>query len=208
MSNIYLTSDLHIGHEASIEFDQRPFRNLHHMHDVLVNNFNSTVRTCDTTFFLGDVGFGGDITKEILLSLNGQKILIRGNHDKKGSEFWYKCGFASVMNFGAITVAGELVTMSHCPLPGVFREDVTGMKGAVEGENWHGERKHVGRFTVPNFGQFHCHGHIHSGPHREDKRTILDRQMDVGVVANKYRPVGIDRINQFISLQKKIEGII
>lgn len=204
--NVYFTSDLHIGHEKSIEFDQRPFRNLDHMHEVLINNFNSTVRMYDICYFLGDVGFGGDITKQVIRELNGSKILIMGNHDKKGHQYWYECGFTAVMNFGAIHIAGELVTMSHCPLPGVWREDVTGMKGAVEGENWHGERKHTGRFTVPNVGQFHCHGHIHSGPHRKDKQTILGRQMDVGVVANKYRPVGINAINSFISLQKAKES--
>jgi calcineurin-like phosphoesterase family protein len=204
--SIYFTSDLHIGHEKSIEYDNRPFRNLLHMHETLINNFNSTVGMNDTVYFLGDVGFGGPETQEVLRSLNGSKILIRGNHDKKGNEFWHSCGFTSVMNGAFLRMCGEMITLSHCPLPGIFREDVTGMKGAVEGENWHGERKHTGMYTMPDFGQYHCHGHIHSGPHRKDKKTILGRQMDVGVVAHKYRPVGIKEINRFIDLNRKLEA--
>jgi calcineurin-like phosphoesterase family protein len=38
--SIFFTSDLHIGHLNSIKFDQRPFRDLDHMHEVLINNYN------------------------------------------------------------------------------------------------------------------------------------------------------------------------
>lgn len=202
--NTFFTSDWHLSHEKSIEFDKRPFKDIDHMHRVLINNYNSTVRSNDICYFLGDIGFNnGDDIREVLKSLNSStKILILGNHDKKGRQFWTLCGFDAVMNMSAIKIGRELVTMTHCPLRGVWREDVTNMRGAKEGENWHGERKHK-HYSIPDFGQYHLHGHIHSGPHSKDKKKILGRQYDVGVVANSYRPVSISQIESWITLDKK-----
>ena len=76
------------------------------------------------------------------------------------------------------------------------------MRGAIEGENWHGElRPNFQQYQVPNNGQFHLHGHIHS-PNGGKSVKILDKQMDVGVVANNYRPVSISTIESWISLYK------
>lgn len=202
--NTFFTSDWHLAHEKSIEFDKRPFKDIDHMHRVLVNNYNSTVGSNDICYFLGDIGFNnGGVVREVIKSLNSStKILILGNHDKKGRQFWNSCGFDAVMNMSAIKVGKELVTMTHCPLRGVWREDVTGMRGAKAGENWHGERKHK-HYSILDFGQYHLHGHIHSGPHCKDKKKILGRQYDVGVVANGYRPVSISQIESWIALDKE-----
>ncbi len=64
-------------------------------------------------------------------------------------------------------------------------------------ENWHGENKHQNRYSFPDFGQFHLHGHIHSGPSNKKKR-IDGRQMDVGVPANKYKPVSLSIVESWI----------
>lgn len=197
--NSFFTADWHIGHENAIKFDQRPFKSVDHMHRVLINNYNSTVGSNDICYFLGDIGCGkGDTVKKVMSQLNGTKILIIGNHDKKGRQFWMSCGFAVVLNSAAIHINKDLVTMTHCPLRGIWREDVTNMRGATPGDNWHGESKH-NRFSIPDYGQFHLHGHIHSGPHRDDKKTILGKQFDVGVVANKYTPVSISRIESWVA---------
>lgn len=196
---VYFTSDWHINHAKSIEFDKRPFRDLDHMHRVLINNYNSTVGKHDICYFLGDIGFTkGTKIQEIISQLNGTKILIQGNHDKKGMQYWTSCGFSAILNSASIVIAKEVVTMSHCPLLGTFREDVEGMRGAIERENWHGEKRHS-MYSLPNFGQFHLHGHIHSGPHRNDKKKILGKQFDVGVVGNKYKPVNRSQIESWIA---------
>jgi calcineurin-like phosphoesterase family protein len=70
------------------------------------------------------------------------------------------------------------------------------MKGNVEGELWHGESRHE-RFSVPDTGQFHLHGHIHS-PNGGKSERILERQFDVGLPGNKYRPVHVSEIESFI----------
>jgi calcineurin-like phosphoesterase family protein len=200
---IYVTSDWHVGHAKSIEYDNRPFNDLKHMHRVLVNNYNASVNKNDICYFLGDIGmYDATEMKKIIKSLNGTKILIKGNHDKKGMQYWTSAGFDAVLNIAAITVNKDLVTMSHCPLRGIKREDVKGMKGAVNGENWHGERKHYA-YSLPDWGQFHLHGHIHSGPHKSYPYTIDGRQYDIGVVANNYRPVSYSQIESWIAKYKR-----
>jgi calcineurin-like phosphoesterase family protein len=190
---IYFTSDWHIGHQNVLAFDQRPFRDLQHMHDVLVGNYRASVKDDDVVFFLGDVGLAKtDLVSGIISALPGTKILVRGNHDRKN-----QAGFQAIVDTVSLTVGGEVVTASHCPLLGVWREDVTGMRGAVAGENWHGETRHQ-RLSVENRGQFHLHGHTHKS--REER--VLGRQWDVGVRANNYRPVSIRQIESWINKTK------
>lgn len=198
--SIHFTSDWHIGHANSIKFDERPFKDLDHMHRVLVNNYNAQVPPDGLCYFLGDIGLSSNETVgKILSELNGTKVLVLGNHDKKFNAM-YELGFDVVLHGATIYIAGERVTMTHCPLRGVFREDVTGMRGAVKGDLWHGEHKQLA-FSCTNEGQFHLHGHIHSGPANKKKR-IDGRQMDVGAPANKYRPVSISEVESWIAKTK------
>lgn len=198
--SIYYTADWHIGHANCLNFDQRPFKDLDHMHRVLVNNYNSRVPVDGLCYFLGDIGMSTiECVGPIIKSLNGTKVLLLGNHDKQ-SNAMYNLGFDVVLNTATMYIAGERVTMSHCPLRGVFREDITDMRGAVEGDLWHGESKQD-KFSVENEGQFHLHGHIHSGPHNK-KLKIDGKQFDVGVIANKYGPVSISDIESWIARTK------
>ena len=195
--SIFFTSDWHIGHKKSIEYDQRPFKDIDHMHEVLINNYNSSVPQEGICYFLGDIGFSSsDITEKVIKRLHGTKVAIIGNHDK-GVNALYKIGFDVVLNSAMLYIAKERVTLSHCPLRGVYREDTKGMGNAKEGENWHGEARHK-EFSITNEGQFHLHGHIHSGPANK-KLKISMRQYDVGVPANQYRPVSISTIESWIS---------
>jgi calcineurin-like phosphoesterase family protein len=193
---IFFTSDWHIGHLNSIKFDNRPFRDLEHMHSSLISNFNKQVPMDGITYFLGDmVTHGTELTKNVIGKLNGTKVLIVGNHCAK-YESCYNAGFNAVMHQATIYIQKERVTLSHCPLLRVFREDTSTMKGNTEGELWHGEFRHS-QYSVPNDGQFHLHGHIHS-PNGGKSTKLLDRQMDVGLPANNYRPVHISHVESWI----------
>lgn len=201
LKKIFFTSDWHIGHANVIKFDNRPFVDLDHMHKVLVNNYNSSVGENDICYFLGDMGLTNSGTlKSVIQQLNGTKILILGNHDK-GLNSMYDAGFDAVINAVTMYIANERVTLSHCPLPGLFREDATGMRGAQVGENWHGEFRHL-EYIVPNEGQFHLHGHIHS-PNGGRSQKILGKQYDVGVPSNNYRPVSISQIESWVAVYKR-----
>lgn len=200
--NIYFTADWHIGHANVLGFDNRPFNDINHMSEGLIKRFNACVRERDVCYFLGDMGFGGDKLQSVMDRLNGTKILILGNHDKK-RQAMMNSGFDAVMNSCSMYIQGELVTMSHCPLRGVKREDTAGMRGCDGSENWHKEEKNT-QFSVDNVGQFHLHGHIHS-PNSGKSVKILGRQYDVGVPANNYIPVSISTIESWIHITKRNE---
>ncbi len=202
---VFFTSDWHIGHANSIIFDERPFKNLDHMHKSLVTRFNACVPSDGVCYFLGDMGVtSSTLTFEVMNKLNGIKILVLGNHDKQHTAM-YNSGFDVVVNGAVLYIAGERVTMSHCPLLGLYREDLSHIPEykQVAGANWHGEHKNEA-YTFSNEDQFHLHGHIHSTPHtNKTKPRILGKQFDVGVPANNYMPVSISAIEAFIAKHKK-----
>ena len=202
--SVFFTSDWHIGHENCLKFDNRPWINTDDMHKSLISNFNKQVTPDSITYFLGDMILcNAELALSVISKLNGKKVLIRGNHDK-GVESCYNAGFDIVLNSASIMIANESVTMTHCPLRGLYREDTSAMKGRVEGENWHGEHKHPD-FSIESHGQFHLHGHIHS-PNKGQSEKILLRQWDVGVVGNNYRPIHIGKVDSWIQKTKWLES--
>lgn len=85
MSNIFLCSDLHLGHNNIITFkrdDGTPLRNFSTIeeHDeYIIEQHNKVVRPQDKVYFLGDVANKKSIHK--IGRMNGDKVLIKGNHD-------------------------------------------------------------------------------------------------------------------------------
>ena len=204
---IYFTSDWHVGHQTSLKFDKRPFRDLDHMHESLIKNFNRLVPEHGITYFLGDMGLcSSDLLGSVIRQLNGKLIMVPGNHDSKGMYAYYDMGFDFVTYKAQIHIGDNIVTMSHCPLKGVFREDITGMKGVPVGstDNWHNESVHKDKYSIEDFGQFHLHGHIHS-PNDGKSTKILGRQMDIGVCGNSYEPVSISQVESWIAKTKNDE---
>jgi len=203
---IFFTSDLHIGHANVIKFSNRPFRDLDHMHQVLIRNFNASVPKDGVCYFLGDIGMGSsELVKSIISQLNGTKILIVGNHDK-GYNAMYNMGFDAVMHGARMQIAGETVTLSHCPLRDVYREDTTGMRGSDGSEPWHGNgRKKSKAYSFRNHGQLHLQGHIHS-PNSGKSIRSLGRQLDVGVDSNNYTPVSLSTIESWVCKTKKLKN--
>lgn len=82
---IWFTSDTHFNHTNVIKYCNRPFSSLEEMNEIIIFNWNQLVKPEDTIYHLGDFGFfrkDNTISKEeIFKQLNGQKILILGNHD-------------------------------------------------------------------------------------------------------------------------------
>jgi len=83
--DIFLISDLHLGHANIIRYCSRPFlvSDVAEMDRVLIDNWNHAVSPESRVFFLGDLRYGGHArtTKEYIKKLNGKKTFIRGNHD-------------------------------------------------------------------------------------------------------------------------------
>jgi calcineurin-like phosphoesterase family protein len=202
-NNHFLTSDLHLFHEKSIQFDNRPFKDIEHMHEELVKRYNVVVPQNGVTYFLGDVGMGSSEQMHSVISrMNGIKIAVMGNHDR-GVGHLMKCGFTTVMNMAVFQMHGKLVSVSHCPLRGIPREKSSPdmlAKGIVT-VNWHGETKNQ-YFSAPDFGQtLHCHGHLHSRKDTPWKPIMLGNQIDISCVSHNYRPVPFTYIEKLVMNQ-------
>lgn len=87
MKNIFLTSDTHFGHMGVCKFTRsdgvtklRPWTNPDDMDEAMVEKWNSIVGPKDKVYHLGDVVMEKK-KLDIMRRLNGDKVLIRGNHD-------------------------------------------------------------------------------------------------------------------------------
>lgn len=117
MANYYI-ADLHIAHANIIQFDNRPFADLNEMHKTIVNNWNTTVKTTDTVFILGDFCWAKESEWPFYLApLAGQKVLIRGNHDPKQFSNTVRKLFQDIKDYKEITDSGKHVILSHYPIP-------------------------------------------------------------------------------------------
>ena len=89
MPNIFFVSDHHFGHSNILTFKRsdtntplREFASVEEMDEHMVKQHNSVVKPGDKVYFLGDVTMSRNLKGlEILGRLNGEKILIKGNHD-------------------------------------------------------------------------------------------------------------------------------
>jgi calcineurin-like phosphoesterase family protein len=86
MPATFLYSDPHFGHAGVCRFLRedgsklRPWNDPAEMDEELVKRFNEQVRPNDKCYFLGDVVINRKALST-LARLNGDKVLIRGNHD-------------------------------------------------------------------------------------------------------------------------------
>lgn len=119
----FFISDLHFFHENIIIYENRSYRNIDHMNQQLIFNWNNTVKKRERIFVLGDFSFGSrSMTEKVLYRLNGHKTLILGNHDRsKSVKYWKDVGFDEVSKY-PIIFENHFI-LSHIPLsyvPGPF----------------------------------------------------------------------------------------
>jgi calcineurin-like phosphoesterase family protein len=86
MPSVFLTSDTHFGHVNICNFTNydgspvRPWDSVEEMDEEMVKRWNDTVGPKDKVYHLGDVVINRK-SLQILDRLNGDKVLIKGNHD-------------------------------------------------------------------------------------------------------------------------------
>jgi len=115
MNKIFLTSDHHFFHQNIIKYCNRPFNSYQEMNEVMIKKWNEKVGKDDIVIHLGDFClFGKDKAKLIREKLNGEIILVMGNHD-----------YENMKDIGFIVVKGNLqignLILSHRPL---LKEDI------------------------------------------------------------------------------------
>ena len=95
MTTTFLISDTHFGHEKTCTVFRRedgtplrPFASAEEMDETMVKRWNDRVRPNDKVYHLGDVVMSRKFL-HILDRLNGDKVLIKGNHDIFKMEDYY-----------------------------------------------------------------------------------------------------------------------
>ena len=87
MPSVFLVSDTHFGHSGVCRFTEsdgvtkiRPWTDPDEMDEEMIRRWNDCVRPNDKVYHLGDVVINRRALKTVG-RLNGDKVLIRGNHD-------------------------------------------------------------------------------------------------------------------------------
>jgi len=86
MPSVFLTADPHFGHAGVCHFLRddgtklRPYQTPEEMDEDMVKRWNETVKPADKVYVLGDVVINRKALN-IMRRLNGDKVLIKGNHD-------------------------------------------------------------------------------------------------------------------------------
>ena len=113
---IYLISDTHFNHKNILAYENRPFNSVSDMNNQLIKRWNEIVAPDDTVYHLGDFALGSAHDLDWLInSLNGHKILIRGNHDHSSRNRYLNAGFEGVMPFLVLQYNGRSILLTHTP---------------------------------------------------------------------------------------------
>ena len=116
----WITADLHFAHANILKFqsETRKFDDVHHMNEEIIRIWNENVAEEDTTYILGDVAFcQPKKAAEFVRRLNGNKILIEGNHDEKAlTNQYFRDSFVEIHKYLEIKHNGTRVCMFHFPI--------------------------------------------------------------------------------------------
>lgn len=135
MSKKFYIADWHYGHANCIAFDNRPFMTVEEMNTSLIARWNSVVTNADVVYILGDMFWCQlDEAIAVLDQLNGQKVLIKGNHDRCNDGKFVK-RFVKVTEYLEVDDQGEKVVLCHYPIP---------------------------CFKNHYYGWYHLYGHVHT----------------------------------------------
>jgi len=117
----YFISDIHFGHREVIKFCERPFRTVSQMNDSIIENWNSLVSDCDRVFVVGDVFICDPRDAKVCVeSLNGYKVLIKGNHDLGKKDMLYMGFDQYYKKYDYKMPDGRLALLQHYPAPDII----------------------------------------------------------------------------------------
>ena len=173
-SGIFFTSDTHFGHSKIIDYCKRPFSSIEEHDKTLIQNWNNVVGQDDTVFHLGDFAYGNSqFISNIIKQLNGNIILIKGNHDLRNMNPTLYNIFSDAVYQARILIDKQTVYLNHFPFLCFDHGDINLYKD---------------NYSIQLFG------HVHSGPLTSSEDTsrlniLLPTQYDVGVDNNNFTPI-------------------
>jgi calcineurin-like phosphoesterase family protein len=163
MPSVFLVSDTHFGHTGVCRFTRndgvtklRPWDSAEEMDEAMVKAWNERVKPTDKVYHLGDVVIARKSLK-IMERLNGDKVLIRGNHDIYKDEDYSKY-FRSIR---AYHVMNGMI-LSHIPLHsdsmGRFGTNIHGHTHANRVKKARGVDARTGAvlYSEENDVRYHC----------------------------------------------------
>lgn len=78
---IYVTSDLHFGHDREFIWKARGFTSIQEMNEAYVSKWNEKITDEDDIYVLGDLMLGSTENIDFIKQLNGKIHIAFGNHD-------------------------------------------------------------------------------------------------------------------------------
>jgi calcineurin-like phosphoesterase family protein len=179
----YYISDTHFGHTNIIKLAGRPYSSIEHMNEDLIARWNSKVGSGDLVYHIGD--FAWSHVKRYRERLNGEIILIRGNHDRRMNKQQEAFLFAGVYDYQKVKDGSHTLILFHYPI-----------------WSWDGLYK----------GTYHLHGHIHekqlSSYSTEGGETLHPKgrgiRINVSVEQMDYEPKTIEEIR----CQKDAQAVV
>jgi calcineurin-like phosphoesterase family protein len=167
--NRWFISDTHFSHRNIIKYENRPFKSIEEMDNILIEKWNMKVNKNDEVYHLGDFAFTDkNRIEKIIKSLNGKIHLIYGNHDKEIKHnrelqnLFVWCRDYFVIND---TIP---VVLFHYPI-----------------QVW--DRKH--------HGSIHLYGHVHSNKTGHHPMLAdLENAYNVGVDVNNFEPKSLEEL--------------
>jgi calcineurin-like phosphoesterase family protein len=150
--------------------------NVKEMNQGLIDNWNSVVSSGDLVYHLGDFAFRkkGDTNafQKIVDQLNGQIILIKGNHDRTKE---VKGIFPIVLETATMKLGSKLYGVAHAPPDAV----INGVKYGLCGH-------------VHNKWKIHINRVLHVSKHKTISKKIP--LINCGVDVWDYKPVSFEEI--------------
>ena len=166
---VWVTSDNHFGHKNILSYENRvdklKVETVEEHDKELIKRWNNVVGKQDLVMILGDFSFmRAEETNELLKKLNGDKVLVKGNHDIFLDEKKFdKSLFKAIYDYKETKYKGQEIALMHYPIQ---------------------DFKHQNREVNPAVLLF---GHIHTF-----KMEIPKHSFNVGVDVNNYYPVELN----------------
>jgi calcineurin-like phosphoesterase family protein len=167
MTQLFVTSDEHYGHEKIIEYVNRPFSNAIECQEAMIKRHNEKVPDSPNmlTIHVGDMFWPTmDIwqAENILRRLHGKHAFIWGNHDKliKNNPLLQSC-FVWCQHMEILNFRKHKLTLCHYAM-----------------RVWESSHK----------GSWHVYGHSHGD------LPGVGKSFDIGVDCNNFTPWSIEEI--------------
>lgn len=189
MIRVWITSDLHIGHNKDFVYRNRGFDSIEEHDEKLVRNWNELVEQDDVVYILGDVMLKHNLQDvdfsygvSVLEKLKGRLIIIRGNHDSVGKIEIYK----SCAN---VERAGDAALYLDYPDVGRYHFYLTHYPTLVS----HNQLKPVKSALINIYGHTHQREHFYNG-HPYMYCACMD--------AHELKPILLDDIIEEVKLKR------